>query len=573
MRASFSLSATGTRAWRTLGPTGRSVSVLIVGFLVVIGVLLWQAWQGQRKLIRIAALQQAALYSQTLADMRALYTSEVVARVGSHGIEVTHDYADQEAAIPLPATLSMMLGKRISEGRAGGSVRLYSDFPFPWHEDGGPQDDFQLEALVRLRQDPTAPVEDFATVDGRPVLRYATADTMRPSCVGCHNAHLRSPKTNWQVGDVRGVLEVTIPLDAARAQASESFRGTFLLLVIVGSVGVGTLLVMVRQLRQKLRSGWEERERFGQYTLDEKLGEGGMGAVYKARHALLRRPTAVKILRGHQVSKDSAARFEQEVQLTSGLAHPNTIAIYDYGHTPEGDFYYAMEYVDGLSLDRLVKRFGPLSEGRVIHLLRQACASLREAHEAGLVHRDVHPGNIMICRRAAEYDVVKVLDFGIVKELRSEEDAASSLTGVHVYPGTPLYMSPEQVLSPEKVGPQSDVYQLGAVGYFLLTGEPLFTAQDMEHLFSQHAWSEPRYPSARANRAIAHDLQTLIMQQCLHKQPNERPDGMGALLEALESLESAGDWDPTKARDWWIEHADDVLDANRDASATTPAEN
>ncbi len=283
---------------------------------------------------------------------------------------------------------------------------------------------------------------------------------MRPACVECHNTHPESPKTNWKVGDLRGVLEVTIPLDAVRAQASDSFRGTFILLLTVASVAFVTLVLMGRRLQKKLRLVWEESERFGQYTLEEKVGAGGMGAVYKARHALLRGPTAVKILRSHEVSKDSAARFEREVQLTSRLSHPNTIAIYDYGHTPEGDFYYAMEYIDGLSLDRLVKRFGPIGEARAIHILCQACASLREAHDAGLVHRDVNPGNIMICRRAGEYDVVKVLDFGIVKDVGAD-DPSPALTGKHAYPGTPLYMSPEQVLSPEKVGAQSDVYQVG----------------------------------------------------------------------------------------------------------------
>ncbi len=560
------MSADGSRAWKILGPTGRSASVLIIGFLVVIGVLLWQAWLGQQRLIQTAALQQAALYSQTIADVRTLYTSEVVARVASLEVVVTHAYDTMEGAIPLPATLSMKLGDLITE-RGATTVRLYSDFPFPWRTNGGPQDDFQLEALVRLRQAPTESFYDFVRVDDRSVLRYATSDLMRPACVECHNTHPESPKTNWKVGDLRGVLEVTIPLDAVRAQASDSFRGTFILLLTVASVAFVTLVLMGRRLQKKLRLVWEESERFGQYTLEEKVGAGGMGAVYKARHALLRRPTAVKILRSHEVSKDSAARFEREVQLTSRLSHPNTIAIYDYGHTPEGDFYYAMEYIDGLSLDRLVQRFGPISEARAIHILRQACASLREAHDAGLVHRDVNPGNIMICRRAGEYDVVKVLDFGIVKDVGAEE-SNPALTGKHVYPGTPLYMSPEQVLSPETIGAQSDVYQIGAVGYFLITGEPVFAGKDIEHLFSQHAWVDPRYPSARSNRAIARDFETLIMQ-CLQKEEAERPNGMSTLIEALESLEAAGEWDRHKASAWWLDHADDVFDTTQDGSSRT----
>ena len=556
MRVSQSTTGSSSRAWRLLGPTGRSAALLIVGFLVAIGVLLWQAWAGQEKLIESAALQQAALYSQTIAEMRTLYTSEVVARVGSHGVEVTHDYLETEGAIPLPATLSIMLGERISERGAGGDVRLFSDFPFPWRTDGGPQDDFQVEALTRLRQNPDEPLYIFDTVDSRPVMRYATADLMRPSCVGCHNTHEASPKTNWEVGDLRGVLEVTIPLDAVRAQATGGFRGTFMLLVSVGLLALGTLIVMGRNLQKKVRLVWEEGERFGQYTLGEKVGEGGMGAVYKARHALLRRPTAVKILRGSEVSKDSAARFEREVQFTSHLSHPNTIAIYDYGHTPDGDFYYAMEYLDGLSLQQFVKRFGPLDEARVIYILRQVCASLQEAHEAGHVHRDVNPANIMICRRAGEYDVVKVLDFGLVKDVGTQDPG---VTASDTRPGTPLYMSPEQIMSPEQVGTQSDVYQIGGLGYFLLTGKPVFEGKDIESIFVQHRWVDPRSPSARANRRIARDLQAVIMQ-CLQKEQEDRPDGVGAVISALESLDGIAGWDRHKACDWWLEHAADVFE-------------
>ena len=248
------MSGTGSRAWKLLGPTGRNASVLVLAFLAVIGVLLWQAWQGQRELIRTAALQQAALYSQTLADVRTLYTSEVVSRVGAYGIVVTHNYDSTEGAIPLPATLSMMLGDRISQRGAGGYVRLFSDYPFPWRTDGGPKDDFQVEALIRLRQSPTAPFFRFDEIDGSPVMRYATADVMRPSCVECHNTHPESPKTNWEVGDLRGVLEVTVPLDAARAQATATFQGTFMLLAIVGSVAFGMLLLMGRNLQRKQKS-------------------------------------------------------------------------------------------------------------------------------------------------------------------------------------------------------------------------------------------------------------------------------------------------------------------------------
>ena len=210
------------------------------------------------------------------------------------------------------------------------------------------------------------------------------------------------------------------------------------------------------------------------------------------------------------------------------------------------------------NLQQLVERFGPVGEARVIYILRQACASLQEAHGAGLVHRDVNPGNIMICRRAGEYDVVKVLDFGIVKDVGGEHPKPT-VTGADTRVGTPLYMSPEQVISPEDVGAQSDVYQIGAVGYFLLTGEPVFAVKDIEQLYGQLAWGDPRYPSARANRIIARDLQAMIMQ-CLHKEPKERPDGMSTLIGALEAIDIADDWDRHKAHDWWREHAVELVD-------------
>ena len=200
MRASLTMTESGSRAWKLLGPTARSAAGLLLAFLVVIGLQLWQTWRGQQRLIESAALQQAALYAQTLADMRTLYTSEVVARVGSHGVEVTHDYETIVGAIPLPATLSMMLGERITEGMAGGHVRLFSDFPFPWRTNGGPNDDFQIDALVRLRQNPTEAVHEFTEIDGLPVLRFATADRMRPACIECHNNHAESPKTNPHSG-------------------------------------------------------------------------------------------------------------------------------------------------------------------------------------------------------------------------------------------------------------------------------------------------------------------------------------------------------------------------------------
>ena len=209
-----------------------------------------------------------------------------------------------------------------------------------------------------------------------------------------------------------------------------------------------------------------------------------MGAVYRARHAFLRRPTAIKLIRSDRVGQEALARFEREVQLTGQLTHPNTIAIYDYGRTPEGIFYYAMEYLPGLPLDQVISADGAQPESRVVHLVKQICSSLAEAHRMGLVHRDVKPANTMLCERGGNYDVVKVLDFGLVKELRSESEAG--VTGMGLVVGTPLYMAPESAAGAEHTGPASDVYAVGAIAYALLTGHQVFTGNSGVEIISHH---------------------------------------------------------------------------------------
>ena len=196
----------------------RTILVLTIMFAVAVAVTLWHLSRLTTKLVESASLQGTFLYSQSLEELRTIYTSEVVERVRGHGIEVTHDYAKREGAIPLPATLSMELGKRIGERGSGMQVRLYSDYPFPWRKDGGPRDDFEREALRQLRQHPDRPYSRFEDFQGRWSLRYATADRMRPSCISCHNTRPDSPKTDWKQGDVRGVLEVVRPMDLVRAQ-------------------------------------------------------------------------------------------------------------------------------------------------------------------------------------------------------------------------------------------------------------------------------------------------------------------------------------------------------------------
>jgi hypothetical protein len=302
----------------------------------------------------------------------------------------------------------------------------------------------------------------------------------------------------------------------------------------------------------------QRAHRLGQYTLEDKIGEGGMGAVYRARHAFLRRPTAIKLIRAGLANPTTLARFEREVQLTSQLTHPNTIAIYDYGKTPEGIFYYAMEYLPGLPLDRVILDDGPQTEARVVYLLSQICASLAEAHRIGLVHRDVKPANVMLCERGGTYDIVKVLDFGLVKELGVEDD--SGVTAADHVVGTPLYMSPEGVISAANVSPRSDVYAVGAIAYALVTGQQVFTGKSGVEIIGHHLHSAPIPPSERMGRPLDPFLERLILA-CLSKQPEKRPADAGALLVQLEEGWAGPRWTQRDARAWWETRAPAMLAA------------
>jgi serine/threonine protein kinase len=288
--------------------------------------------------------------------------------------------------------------------------------------------------------------------------------------------------------------------------------------------------------------------RLGQYTLDEKLGEGGMGVVYRGHHAMLHRPTAVKFLHAATTNPQSVARFEREVRLTSSLNHPNTIAIYDYGRTPEGIFYYAMEYLEGINLEELVRRFGPQPENRVVYLMQQICGSLAEAHRSGLIHRDIKPANIMLTERGGLYDFVKVLDFGLVKALDAERE--SKLTSAGSFTGTPLYLSPEAVKTPDDVDTRSDLYAVGAVGYYLLVGSPVFEGQSVLDIVQKHAFTAPVSPSERLGRPVCPQLEALILQ-CLAKKRDDRPASATELAEALGKVPVASPWTNDDARQWW----------------------
>jgi serine/threonine protein kinase len=285
-----------------------------------------------------------------------------------------------------------------------------------------------------------------------------------------------------------------------------------------------------------------------------------MGEVYRASHAMLRRPTAVKVLRPEMAGEKNLARFEREVQLTSGLTHPNTIAIFDYGRTPDGLFYYAMEYLKGINLEDLVRKVGPQCPGRTIHILRQVAASLVEAHGVGLIHRDVKPANIILCERGGFFDVVKVVDFGLVKSIDTPED--SSISAANTITGTPHYLSPEAIRTPDKIDGRSDLYAIGGVGYYLLTGARLFDSENFVEICSHQLQTQPEPPSERVERQFPEDLESLIMR-CLEKDPDERPANARALVQAFEACTNAGDWSSESASDWWEKHGADLQDPSQ----------
>ena len=304
----------------------------------------------------------------------------------------------------------------------------------------------------------------------------------------------------------------------------------------------------IADLRKEVRHA----RRLGQYTLVEKLGEGGMGAVYRATHAMLRRPTAIKLVRPDRADEATIGRFEREVQLTATLTHPNTVVIYDYGRTDDGTFYYAMELLDGADLGVMVSITGPMAVGRVIHVVMQVAQALSEAHRKGLIHRDIKPANVLLTQ-AHVADLVKVVDFGLVKEIAGAtpnplETQQGAITG------TPSYMSPEALARPDLVDARSDIYSLGCLAYFLLTASPVFAAESTIEICSHHLHTAPTPMSVRAARDVPQPLEELVLG-CLAKKPEDRPttDALVARLRGF-GAEAWGRWEEADAVAWWREH-------------------
>ena len=302
------------------------------------------------------------------------------------------------------------------------------------------------------------------------------------------------------------------------------------------------------RLINSLRCEVSEAKQLGQYRLVKLLGIGGMGEVYLAEHRMLKRRCAIKLIHPDRSADPRLlARFEREVRMTARLSHWNTVEIFDYGRTDDGTFFYVMEYLPGLSLEDLLERHGPLPAERVIHLLRQTCQGLREAHEVGLIHRDIKPGNVFAAYRGGHYDVVKLLDFGLVKPVGENPSARLSQEGG--ISGTPLFMSPEQARGLDDLDARSDIYSLGAVAYALLTGRPPFDGTNAMDVMIAHVRDEPVWPSHHQADVPA-DLEYVILR-CLAKNPEDRFQNVDSLEQALAKCAAADQWTQWHAAGWW----------------------
>ncbi len=325
----------------------------------------------------------------------------------------------------------------------------------------------------------------------------------------------------------------------------------------IGIACISTISYVIHGLQRQMRRALQ----LGQYVLEEKIGEGGMGVVYRASHALLRRPTAIKLLA--RTTESAARRFEREVQITAQMTHPNTVSVFDYGRTPDGIFYYAMEYLDGVTLQDLVDELGPLPAPRAVHVLLQICGALAEAHSNGLVHRDIKPANIMLAQRGGLLDFVKVLDFGLVKEAQAEDLKASA---ANVVVGTPHYLAPEAVLDPRHVDARTDLYALGATAFFLLTGSPVFQGRSVVELCGHHLHTAAEFAAADREH-IPEALRALVLA-CLEKKAADRPESAAVLAAKLRSC-GLDDWTQEEASAWWATSAAQALQLRIRARATS----
>jgi serine/threonine-protein kinase len=330
---------------------------------------------------------------------------------------------------------------------------------------------------------------------------------------------------------------------SARVSFQLNFGFGLLLISIVGIFGSHKISTLQRRAIEA------EARKLGPYQLNKRLGAGGMGEVYLAEHMLLKRPCAVKLIRPDRAGNPTELRrFEREVKATAALTHPNTIQVFDYGTAEDGTFYYAMEYLPGLNLEQLVEQHGPLPPARAVHLLRQLCGALQEAHAAGLIHRDIKPGNVIVGVRGGRHDVAKLLDFGLARAVSAGPDE-TRLTQEGAIAGTPAFMSPEQAGGLENLDGRSDIYSLGALAYFLLAGQPPFASRPMIQVLLAHI-SEPPKPLTEHRPDTPADLEAVVLR-CLAKDPAQRYPDVQSLDSALAGCAAAGAWTEAEAAAWW----------------------
>lgn len=324
-----------------------------------------------------------------------------------------------------------------------------------------------------------------------------------------------------------------------------------------------TIGILLSRLMYQMAIRVSREKELGSYQLLGKLGAGGMGEVWRAQHRMLAREAAIKLIAPRELMKNSAEamsvvrlRFEREAKATAGLRSPHTVTIFDYGMTENGALYYVMEIVNGIDLQSLVERFGPLPAGRVIWLLRQICRSLEEAHAAGLTHRDIKPRNIMVGQSGLDSDFIKVLDFGLVKAMEDAESAKLTRDGLTT--GTPAFMAPELAMGSADADARADLYAVGCVGYWLLTGHTVFEAPNVMAMALAHVQNEPIAPSKRTELPVPADLDELLLA-CLAKDPADRPASARALRARLEACPASREWDEEAGYRWWRHHAPELL--------------
>jgi serine/threonine-protein kinase len=348
------------------------------------------------------------------------------------------------------------------------------------------------------------------------------------------------PQDDMVIGVEISATEAYAPLQVLRLAFSTVF-GALVLAVIVA--------LMSWFSAAQLRGGSGERRRIGPYVLGERIGEGGVANIYLASHELLKRPTAVKLLKPARATDEMMARFEREARLASQLSHPNMVEIFDYGRAPGGVLYYAMEYLNGATIGDIVSRDGALPVARATYLLRQVCSGLAEAHGKGLVHRDISATNIMVCRYGGEYDFVKILDFGLVKSI-SRTEHSQTITRTLRLLGTPLYMAPERLRDPADVDTRADIYAIGAVAFLMLTGRKLFNVKDELALTSSVLNETPPRLSAVAAQPIPRELDELVAA-CVEKRREDRPQRITDLIQILELIAHDARWTQRDAEAAW----------------------